>query len=70
MKTTYSPDIAEILSRPTCKVDDAATVLSIGRRQAYDAVHRGEIPSLRIGNRILVPTRKLAAMLEGDDSAA
>ena len=36
-------------------VDEVAAALRIGRRQAYSAVQRGEIPSLRIGRTIRVP---------------
>lgn len=69
MVPTYSPEVQAILSKPTCTVDEAKVVLDIGRNQAYAAVRSGEIPSLRLGNRILVPTRKLMAMLEGSDAA-
>lgn len=66
----YTPQVAEILSKPTCTVDEAKLVLGIGRNQAYVAVRSGEIPSLRIGNRILVPTKKLVAMFDGDSGEA
>lgn len=36
-------------------VDEVAVALRIGRRQAYSAIQRGEIPSLRIGRTIRVP---------------
>lgn len=67
MEITWTPEVQEILSYPTCTVDDVAVVLHIGRRQAYEAIHRGEIPSLRIGTRILVPTKRLLAMLGGEE---
>jgi excisionase family DNA binding protein len=44
-------------------VEAAARLLGIGRNGAYEAVRRGEIPSLRIGKRLLVPTKALEAML-------
>jgi excisionase family DNA binding protein len=47
-------------------VDEAAKLLRVGRKQAYEAVKTGAIPSIRIGKRILVPRvtleEKLAAM--------
>lgn len=36
-------------------VDQVSEILGISRASAYKAVHRGEIPSIRIGKRILVP---------------
>ncbi|MGP4914691.1 helix-turn-helix domain-containing protein [Brachybacterium tyrofermentans] len=50
----------------TMKVEEAGQMLGIGRNQAYEAVRRGEIPSLKIGGRILVPRRRLMALINGD----
>ena len=41
----------------------------IGRNQAYKAVRKGEIPSIRVGGRILVPQRAFDALLSGRDGA-
>jgi excisionase family DNA binding protein len=49
----------------TLSVPDAARVLGIGRALAYRAVRRGEIPSIRIGRRYLVPRAALARLLGG-----
>jgi excisionase family DNA binding protein len=46
-------------------VDEVAAYLGISRGTAYDGVRRGEIPSLRIGRRILVPRAAIEAMLAG-----
>lgn len=54
----------------TMKVEEAAQLLGIGRNQAYEAVRRGDIPSLRIGGRILVPRRRLMALINGDEEEA
>lgn len=54
----------------TLKVEEAAHLLGIGRNQAYEAVRRGDIPSLRIGGRILVPRRRLMALINGDEEEA
>jgi excisionase family DNA binding protein len=48
---------------PTITVARAGQLLGIGRRQAYEAVHRGDIPSLRVGRRLLVPTHQLLELL-------
>jgi excisionase family DNA binding protein len=43
-------------------VREAARLLGMSDTAAYDAVHRDEIPTIRIGRRLHVPTRKLAKM--------
>jgi excisionase family DNA binding protein len=48
-------------TEPTITVDRAAAILSLGRRTAYAAVERGEIPSIRIGRRIVVPSARFLA---------
>lgn len=48
----------------TLSVQEAARVLRIGRNAAYEAVQRGEIPSIRIGRLIRVPRVALDRMLE------
>jgi excisionase family DNA binding protein len=47
----------------TLTVEQAAKVLGIGRSTAYELVHTGAIPSLRLGRRIVVPTARLADQL-------
>ena len=39
-------------------------------RQAYEAVKRGEIPSIRIGKRILISTRVIERILAGEPPEA
>jgi excisionase family DNA binding protein len=39
----------------TYTVPEAGRRLGIGRRQAYDAAKRGEIPTIRFGRRLVVP---------------
>ncbi len=50
-------------SKPTISVDEAGEILGISRGLAYRGVQRGEIPSIRIGGRIVVPTAALLALL-------
>ena len=54
----------------TITVEEAAQRLGIGRNTAYEAVQRGEIPSLRIGRRLLVPVAALERLLAGEGTAA
>ena len=49
--------------RRTLTVPEAAKILGIGRNQAYDAARSGEIPTIRIGGRILVPLAALEKLL-------
>lgn len=50
-------------TQPTITVAEAARILGIGRNQAYAAVERGEIPALRLGKSIRIPTALLLAAL-------
>jgi excisionase family DNA binding protein len=54
-------------------VAEAARRLGIGRSAAYQAVHAGQIPSVRIGRLIKVPVAALQRMLDragkGNDAA-
>ena len=44
-------------------VEETAKYLSISRTFAYEAVRRGELPSIRVGRRLLVPRIALDKML-------
>lgn len=55
--------VEDLRGRLSINVEDAARVLGIGRGTAYDAVKRGEIPALRVGRRLLVPTGHLLRLL-------
>lgn len=48
---------------PTVTVEKAGELLGIGRRTAYKAANTGELPTVRIGRRLLVPTAKLLRLL-------
>ncbi len=51
---------------PILTVDQTAQVLGISRGLAFTAVRAGDIPSIRIGRRILVPRDRLRQMLGVD----
>lgn len=53
----------------TLSVEQAAEVLGISRRSAYRAVERGDLPTLRLGRRLLVPTARLLALLGVEQQA-
>jgi len=50
----------------TMTVEAAAKKMNIGRAQAYQAAHNKQIPTIRIGKRILVLTKPLERMLAGE----
>ena len=54
---------------PILTVEQTAKVLGISRGLAFTAVRAGDIPSIRIGRRILVPRDRLRQMLGLDDAA-
>jgi excisionase family DNA binding protein len=53
--------------RVTITIPEAAELLGIGRSAAYECARRGEIPTLRLGARLVVPVPKVLAMLGADD---
>jgi excisionase family DNA binding protein len=44
-------------------VEDAGRLLGISRTAAYNAAKAGDIPTIRIGGRVLVPTARLRELL-------
>lgn len=56
--------------RPTVSVEEAAAFIGLGRSAAYTAAANGELPTIRIGRRLRVPTAALRRMLELDGAPA
>ncbi len=52
--------------RETTSVEEAARRLGIGRSTAYLAAKRGQLPTLRLGRRVVVPTAALDRLLSRD----
>ena len=52
-----------IASRSTITVEEAASLLGIGRSAAYDAARRGQLPTRRLGRRLFVPVPAFLAWL-------
>jgi excisionase family DNA binding protein len=48
----------------TYSVPEAGAMIGLSRNSAYEAVQRGEIPSIKIGGRIFVPRLAFHQMLE------
>jgi excisionase family DNA binding protein len=56
-------------NRQTLTVEEAARTLGISRTLAYEAARSGELPTVRIGKRLLVPKIALARILCESDSS-
>lgn len=50
--------------RITYSVDEVAQMLGISRGLAYEMVARGELPSVRLGRRLLIPCRAFERWLD------
>ena len=57
-------------AEPTMQVERVAKALGISRNATYNGVESGEIPSIRIGRRIVVPTAAVRRMLQLDRDLA
>jgi excisionase family DNA binding protein len=50
----------------TMKVEEAATILGIGRQTAYDLASQGKLPGLiKLGRRLVVSRKVLDDLLSG-----
>ncbi len=50
--------------QPLCVTpSEAAQLLSVGRTKMYTLLKCGEIPSIRVGRKILIPIKELEAWL-------
>lgn len=56
--------------RKAMTVDEAAYELGISRNVAYAAVRKGEIPSIKIGKRIIIPRAAFERMLSQAEHGA
>lgn len=53
-------------ARLAVSVEEAAEMLGVSRGTAYNLVRTGDIPSLKLGRRIVVPLQRLLALVEGE----
>lgn len=55
---------------PTITVEHAGELLGLSRSAAYRAADKGELPTIRFGRRLFVPTPRLLTLLgvERDES--
>ena len=58
-KSSLSPN-----TKLTCTVSEAAKILGISKPTMYDLVHKGTIPSISVGRKILISRKVLSDWLE------
>lgn len=58
-----APTIEELHTRATISVAEAGSVLGLGRAASYAAAKRGDIPTIRIGRRLAVPSASLLRLI-------
>jgi len=59
-------DIIKDANRLTLSVEEAGKMLGLSRGLMYEAVRTGQIPSIRVGRRILIPRLALERLLQDD----
>lgn len=59
------PPVGASRAKLTMSVHEAAEALGISTTLAYELVRRGELSSVRLGRRILVPSKSLEALIDG-----
>ena len=52
--------------RLTYSVPEAGAKIGLGKSASYEAARRGDLPTIRMGRRLLVPIQRLKRMLEGE----
>jgi hypothetical protein len=53
--------------QPIISVDEARPFYGLSRGAMFEAVKRGDIPSLRVGRRILIPVAAMRRQLQVDE---
>jgi excisionase family DNA binding protein len=56
-----------LAEEPTVTVDEAAVLLKMSRAGAYNAIRDGNIPNIKIGRLIRVPSAPLRKLLGNED---
>lgn len=68
--TVRDDPVNPVEPRVTITVEEAAALLGIGRSAAYEAARRGQLPTRRVGRRLLVPLPALLEWLGAPGAAA
>ena len=59
----------ESSERLTVTIAEAADRLGIGRSLCYELARQGELPTIRLGRRVLVPLKALEALIDGEEQS-
>lgn len=63
--------LEELLSKPTADVPTVGKIcFGMGRDASYEAARRGDIPTIRMGKLLKVPTAALRRLLQLDPQEA
>jgi hypothetical protein len=65
---SYEEIVHQLTTRLTVDVEVAGAAFGMGRGRSYKAAHLGQLPALRMGHKLTVPTAPLRAMLGIDAS--
>jgi excisionase family DNA binding protein len=57
--------MSDKVERRTYTVLEVAEILGIGRNTAYEVCRNGEIPTIRVGGRVLIPRSAIDELLGG-----
>jgi excisionase family DNA binding protein len=58
---TIMATVPDLSNKPYLNVPEAAAILGVNVRTMYNAVDRGECPSIRVGRVIKIPTARFLA---------
>ena len=67
LRLRTTADLSRFKGKLVLSVTEVAELLGLGRSVAYQACRNGDIPSRRIGRRVVIPVPALIAWLNGDD---
>ncbi|MFI7195306.1 helix-turn-helix domain-containing protein [Nocardia nova] len=66
MTTDKDEALERLLRQPTVSVPQVAQLLGLGRSTVYAAVQSGQIPAIRIGHRVRIPSRWIRNAIQMD----
>ncbi len=67
MTPSTARQVPDPYDQPTMTVEEAGELMGLSRGSAYKAVRAGELPVIKVGKRLLIPTARLRAVLGIDD---
>jgi excisionase family DNA binding protein len=65
MSMADNPQAGAAVERRTYSVEEAGQILGVCRNTAYDLAKTGQLPTIRLGRRLLVPKAAVEALLGG-----